>query len=400
MHLDWELCDLQQNVLTRLDNRKGGGWVELAINKGRRAFCPLSLDDPARELAQAIKTVLRVTMKDEALEGGSQPLFIGRVTIPDKASEAQKHELGLYASDPLFHLWRKLIRSVSGSTWNPKSFTGKDQSLLLWELIAAFSDHGIVKGDLAAASISRDRTYAPGKELGEALEQMAEVIGGPDFELEPVIASDGTLGQFNTFYPRQGEDKSDDVRFVFRNLGEDVLSFHESPGGEEIANRVVVMGAPNNQEGESSAVAVHPAYVAEHKGSIESHEGTFERREQLDDVKEIATLKAHAEGLVAALAYPTPYFDFVAAPEQFEGETGEGVPPRLGIDYWFGDTIGLEAHLGEEGDDPTVLTGRVTDGKITERASGQLDVQNTCAPEISSTGISGEAITMVVPQDE
>lgn len=400
MHLDFELCDLQQNVLTRLDGRKAGGWVELGVNKMRRAFVPLSLDDPARELAESIKSVLRVTLRDDDLEGGSLPLFVGRVIIPDKTAEAQKYELGLYASDPLFHLERKLIRSVSGSTWNPKTFTGKDQSLILWELIAAAAaDHGVAKGSIPT-SINRDRTYPPGKEIGQALTEMAEVIGGPDFELEPVVAGDGTLCNFNTFYPRQGEDKTDEVVFVFRNVGEDVLSFHESPGGEEIANRVVVMGAPNNSEGESSPVATHPAYVAEHAGSIEEHEGAFERREQLDDVKEAATLKAHAEGLVAQTAYPVPYFDFVAAPESYEGETGEGVPPRFGIDYWLGDTIKVEAFLGEEGDDPTVLTGRVTDAKVTERAPGQIAVELTCAPELSATGITGQAITMVVPEGE
>ena len=397
MYLDFELCDLKQNVLTRLDGRKPGGWIELGVNKGRRAFCPLSLDDPARELAAAIKTVLRITLKGP--DEYSVPIFIGRITIPDKAAEAQKYELGLYASDPLFHLERKLIRSVSGSMWNPKTFTGKDQSLIMWELLSAFTDHGVAKGSLPA-SINRDRTYPPAKQVGPALVEMAEVIGGPDFELEPVLASDGTLCQFNTFYPRQGEDKSEDVVFVFREVGEDVLSFHESPGGEEVANRVVVIGAPNNNEGESSPTTTHPAYVAEHAGSIADLGGVFERPEQLEDVKEAATLKAHAEGLLAQTAYPTPYFDFTPAPEQHEEETGEGVPPRLGIDYWLGDTIGVEAFLGEDGDEPDVLTGRVTDAKITERASGQIEVTHTCAPEISATGITGSAVTLLVPEGE
>ena len=395
MHLDFELCDLEQNVLTRLDGRKAGGWIELGVNRMRRSFCPLSLDDSARELAKAISTVLRITLKGP--EDFSMPLFIGRVVIPDKAADAQKFDLGLYALDPLFHLEKKLIRSAAGSTWNPKTFAGKDQALIMWELLAAFEDHGVAKGSIPT-SINRDRTYAPGKEVGEALIEMAEVIGGPDFELEPVIASDGTLCNFNTFYPHQGEDKSDEVVFVFRGAGEDAVSFHEAPGGEEIANRVLVVGAPNNSEGESSPIATHPAHLAEHLGSIEDHEGEFERREQLDDVKEGATLKAHAEGLLAQTAYPTPYFDFTVAPEQYEEETGEGVPPRFGVDYWLGDTIKVEAFLG--GDEPEELIGRVIDAKVAERESGQIAVELTCAPEVSTTGITGKALTLNVPEGE
>ena len=395
MHLDVDLCDLNQTVLTRLDRRKAGTYVELGVNAGRRALCPLSLDDDARALASAIATVLRITLKGPG--EFSRPLFIGRVTIPDSDADARKFDLALNALDPFFHLERKLIRSVSGTTWNPMAFSAKDQLQILWSLISSVTGHGVVAGSLPA-SVNRDRTYAPGKEIGPALVEMTEVIGGPDFELEPVVATDGTLAKFSGFYPRQGEDKSEDVVFVFRSAPEDLIAFKYAPGGEEICNRFLAVGAPSDSGSEASPTAAHPAYLAEHAASITAY-GAFERREQLDDVKESATLKAHAEGAVAASAFPTPYFSFTVAPERYEEETGEGVPPQFGVDYWLGDTIKVEAHLGDD-DDPLVLIGRVIDVKLTERQSGQLEVELTCAPEVSATGITGSALTLKVPAGE
>jgi hypothetical protein len=397
VHLDFELCDLDQAVLTRLDQRRAGGWVELGLCAGRRGFCPLSLDDEARELATAIDTVLRITLKGP--EEFSRPLFIGRVIIPERQRGTEGQSLGLTASDPYFHMERKLAREVSGATWKALAFAAKDQSQIMWSLIASVvADHGVVQGSLPA-SVNRDRTYAPGKEIGQALLEMSEVIGGPDFEFAPVLASDGTLAEFNTFYPRQGSDLSDSVVFECGGGEESATGLIYSPGGEEICNAFLAIGAPQDQEGESP-FATHPAYFAKHAESIDELD-QFEKREQLDDVTELATLKAYAEGSVATTAYPIPYFDFIAAPEQYEDEAGEGVPPIFGVGYWLGDTIKVLDHdaLDDDGE-PLELTGRVTDAKVTERESGQIEVKVTCAPEVSSAGVSGEALTLQVPEGE
>lgn len=394
MYLDWELCDLNQTVLTRLDGRRGGGRVELGLNAGRRAFCPLSMNDPALALADAIETVLRVTLRGP--DSFSLPLFIGRVAIPERGSEAGKRELGLHALDPLFSLDRKLARVVKGSVWEAVTFADKDQSQILWELIDAHEGHGIAEGDLPA-SVSRDRTYPPGKEVGQALVEMSEVISGPDFELEPVVASDGTLCRFNTHHPRQGADLSEGVVFVHGRTPHTAVGFRFSPGGEEIANRVLAIGAPREQEGESP-FAEHPAYLAEHDDSIDLYGEAFEKRLNFDDVVETATLESHAKAAVSAAAFPVPYFDFTAAPE-YAGVDGEGVPPVFGVDYWLGDTIAVEEYASST-DDPLHLEGRVTDAVVTERESGQIAVKVTCAPEVSSEGVTGEAVTLRVPEGE
>ncbi len=396
MELAVDLCDLEQNVLTRLDNRRGGTYVELGVNKGRRAFVPLSLEDPALGLVSAVDTLLRITLTGP--EEFSLPLFIGRVLIPEKKHEPEAEELGIYAADALFSLERALARTVKGSAWEAVVFAATYQESIMWALVDAAEGHGVVEGDLTE-SVKRDRTYPPGKEVGQALIEMSEVIAGPDFEFEPVAGKGtATIAQFNTFYPRQGSDLTADVVFEFGGGAQTVTTFTNSPGGEEICNRFLAVGAPQDHEGESP-YAIHPAYVAEHAASIAKY-GPLERRESLDDVIETATLEAQAKAAVAGSAEPIPYFDFTAAPEQVEEEAvgSEGVPPRFGIDYWLGDTIGCNAYLSGPDEDPEEFTGRVTDAKVEERDSGQVAVKVSCAPEVSSEGVTGEAVTVKVPE--
>lgn len=393
MNLAVDLTDLNQTVLARLDNRRAGTRVELGLNRGRRAFVPLSLEDPARDLVSAIDTVLRVTLQGP---GFSLPLFIGRVVIPERLSEPENRELGIHAIDPFFQLERALIRAVSDAGWQPVTFVGADQSQIMWSLIAARSRHGVVKGSLPE-SVQRDRTYAPGKEVGPALVEMSEVVGGPDFELQPTLATDGTLATFNTYYPHQGTDRSAEVIFVHGASPHTAVAMTHSPGGEEIVNRALAIGAPKDEIAEGDTLAEHPGFVAEHPESIARY-GPFERRLSLDDVIETDTLADHAMGAVASAAFPIPYFDITAAPEQVHEEEGEGVPPVFGRDYWLGDTIAAHDHAVPDGA-PLKLTGRVTDAIVTERESAQLEVKTTCSPVVAVDGVAGQAVTVLVPAE-
>lgn len=412
MHLDWELCDLNQNVLTRLDNRRGGGYVELGVNKGRSATVKLSIEDPAYDVAKAIETVLRVTLRGP--DEFSLPLFIGRIVIPNLSSVAEVEEIELNALDPLFHLERLLIRDASEpGSWLGRAYSELDQSEIMQRLVELAVGHGVIRGSYPT-SIKRIRTYPPTKDVASALIQMSEVEGGPDFELTPYpYVNDGTLAQLDCFYPKQGSDLSATVRFVHGAAPDSAVVFLHSPAGDAIANRIIAVGAPLEHEegGPPWSATAYPAYLAEHAASIAEF-GPFEQRLQLEDVLEAATLEAHAKAAVAANAYPSNFFDFTAAPEPVADETGDGVPPVFGRDYWLGDTVGVTAWLAgqwnedgtkfldEEGNEipPLELTGRVTDATVTEAASGQLSVKASCVTEASASGITGEPITVLIPE--
>jgi hypothetical protein len=398
--LAWELCDLKQNVLTRLDNRRAGSRVEIGISDARRAFCPLSIEDPAFALATPGNTVLRATLEGPA--AFKLPLFIGRVVIPETKSEPSSEEFGINAVDPLgYQLERALIRKVTGAIWESLVFTGVDQSLIMWELIAAAlangTIHGIVKG-LLPASIVRDRTYPPTKEVALALTQMTEVINGPDFMLTPTLASDGTLATFNTYYPKLGSDLSATVKFVHAHAPYTAEGFNLSPAGDDLINRVVAVGAPQQDPLAESTVGIYPGYIAEVATSIAIY-GVLEKRLQLEDVTLVPTLESHAKGEVATKAFPVNFFDLTTPAEQAESETGDGIPPAFGKDYFVGDTIAVETYLGPNEDEPNLkVTGRITDAKITENEAGQLSTKLTCAPPTAAAVATGSAITLLIPE--
>ncbi len=395
MYLDWELCDLKQSLLTRLDNRRSGGRVELAQNRGRAAFCPLSIEDEAYELAATMETLLRVTLRGPS--DWSLPLFIGRAVVLETKDEAGAEEFGISAQDAFFHLERLLIRQVTGTIWEPRVFAATAQEQIMWSLIEkAPVGHGVIKGVLSASGINRDRTYPPTKEIGLALQQMSEVINGPDFEFEPIVLSDGTIARFNTFYPKQGTDKSDDVVFVHREEPNSSTKFNLAPAGDEMCNRCIAIGAPQQEPTETSPYGLYPGYVAEHAASVALY-GALEKRLMLEDVIETPTLQAHAQAEVAAHAFPIPYFDFTSAPEPIGQESGDGVPPVFGQDYWIGDTVGCEAHLPALAE-PLELAGRITDARLTEDEAGQITTKLSCSIAVSSAGIGGQAVTVKIPE--
>lgn len=400
MKLSWELCDLKQNVLTRLDNRRGGARVELGLNAPRRAFVPVSIEDPSFALATPGNTVLRATLL--GAEGFNLPLFIGRVVIPETKSEPSGEEFGINAVDPLgYQAERALIRKVVAATWESLKFSGIEQTTIMWELIAAAiangSALGIAKG-LLPASIKRDRTYPPTKELALALKQMTEVIEGPDFMLTPTLASDGTLVTFNAYYPKLGSDLSSTVKFVHAAAPYTAEGFNLSPAGDQLVNRLVAVGAAQQDPTGESPVGIYPGYVAEVAASIAVY-GALEQTVEFEDVTVSATLESHAKGLVATKAFPINFFDFTTASEQADVETGEGIPPAFGRDYFIGDTVAVSTYLGASKTIPNLsLTGRITDAKVTENDAGQLATKITCAPTSTASSPTGSAITLLIPE--
>jgi hypothetical protein len=403
MRLDWELCDLNQNVLARLDNRRAGAKVEIGLNSYRRASCPISLEDPARGLAESMNTVLRATLRGPG--DFSRVLAIARVTIPEQSGSSDSDGEIIYATDALAECDAALIGRrippayayVPGSTVvvMPKWFYETEQSEIMWTVIEDSAIETVAQGSLEGY-VERNRTYPPGKSVGEVLLQMSEAIDGPDFEFEPVVRDDGVLCQFNTFHPKQGQDLSGEIVFAYGKSPFTATEFNFAPGG--LVNRATVVGAPIQDAFEGDSLLMHPAYIAKHEASIAEF-GTFEEYEALEDVSEITTLEAHAKAIVGAGAYPTPFFTFASAFEQVDSEVGPGVPPAFGRDYWIGDTIGLSVRTPDwtEGQDDLELTGRITDAELTELDSGQLAVRLTCSPQISDVDVTGEIATVIQP---
>jgi hypothetical protein len=190
------------------------------------------------------------------------------------------------------------------------------------------------------------------------------------------------------------------VKFVCGAESSTATQFIHAPGGDGIVNRAVVVGAPLNNETEEEGppvlAATFPGYVAEDLASIAEY-GAWEQLVQLEDVTQVATMQSHAEAVVAAAAVPIPYFDFTAAQEQVDEEEGDGIPPRFGLDYWIGDTVAVD-FWAPGATEALEVTGRITDATVTEQESGAVAVKSSCSPAVKSEGITGRAITIIVPE--
>src|SRR5688572_3162965 len=210
--LTFQLCDLEQTVLTDLDDRRDGGRVVIGRHAPRSAEVELALDDPAADLVSAGDTVLRCTV-----EGWSEPLFVGRANQADVTYDESRETMLVRGIDPMAHLERCLIFATLGfspAAISYKDFTAAQQAQIMWDLIdlVAGHEHGVAEGTLPN-SVTRTLSFPAGSSVAEAIRSVAGMLNGPEFEFTPTAATDGTLVTFNAFYPRQGSDKTATVVF-------------------------------------------------------------------------------------------------------------------------------------------------------------------------------------------
>ncbi|HEY6014062.1 MAG TPA: hypothetical protein VIU37_08640, partial [Candidatus Limnocylindrales bacterium] len=179
-----------------------------------------------------------------------------------------------------------------------------------------------------------------GTRLADALRSIVGLDGMPEFELSPVERT-GSMVEFNTYHPKQGEDKSASLILRLAVVGEEdtILEFGYEPTMGEIVNRYTVVG----EAGDNVAVKdglnfpAHPAYQASHAASIAEY-GVWEALDAAGSTSDATLLRHSAIARVAACAYPVAAFSASLDPDTAPEFAPDG-------DFWIGDTIGLEAAL-------------------------------------------------------
>lgn len=405
--LTWEIADLSQNVLARLDNRKAGASITIPQNDGRRATVTLDASDPA---LAASATVAGLPVLDKVLrvwiQGQGEPLFCGRIFAP--AAKGKDHTVTLNALDPWARLDRDVIQEFGGPANKQilyKQYAALDQSVIAQNLVGYGSnDHGIYapSSSLAAASVTRTLSYPVGQTLGQALRDLTNLNTGPDVELVPIInATHPTaLAQLYTYYPKRGTDKSASVVFEYGHGRQSAIDYEVTPAGESACNYLMVTGAQR-----VGSADWRIAFVAQHAASIAQY-GLLAKYEDRSETTDRTTLADYATSQVGQLHDPTAFFSFTQAPTTLPlppEPTGDGfgTPPSFGraADYYLGDTIALRIQpVGT--DDPSLqqtFTGHVTDAQLTELANGQIQIQVDCGPEIDTSGVTGVHYNAYLP---
>lgn len=156
-------------------------------------------------------------------------------------------------------------------------------------------DLGIVV-DPGSSGRLRDREYAAwdDKPLGEAIEQLSEVIDGFDFRLDTIRVGDGYERRLRLFYPRAGRDAAS-TGHVW-TWGSNAVAMEWPVNGERTANAIAALGA-----GEEAAmlrtVVTDTSVLAEGYPLLE---GSL----SLKDVSVRSTLEGHARAELANRARP------------------------------------------------------------------------------------------------
>lgn len=403
--LTWELVDREQTLLNTLDKRRAGANVTITLNDARRAECPLSLEDPALPAGLSpMDTLIRCTV-----EGWTNPLAVTRILVPESSQTADQEGTTLRGIDPFNHLERENdlwqdIPPIGGINFRTGLAFNEDQSQIMWDVIAAVEAQGaatgIVEGTLAGASVTRQIWFSAYKSAGDILVYVSELNGGPDFELAPVLATDGTLAHFNTYYPRQGSDKTATVVFEHGFGGQSASEFSDAPDGGQLINKAVSIGAATPDDPDTGVSGSHgnPTVVAEHDASIAQY-GTFMQVNTVED-RDFASVEAHARGIVAASAYPAAIFSF----KPDEDAEFDFAPPSEGGDYWMGDTVAVDAVLPYMANDSSPLRrkGRIVQAALTEvdDESGAVDIELICSAENVSSGITGASYNLVLREND
>lgn len=388
----WQITSRDQAVLANLEQHRLGR-VTVQRNGARSASVTISMDDAAALRVFPLACLLRAYLDGRLV-------FCGRITTPTFADDAGAGEGGatvtIEALDPWNHLERCFLSGPLvplGDVEPPLTFAAVDQSTIMQALIDAVADrdHGIIEGSLWTGGTDRDRTYYGGKQIAEAIAQMSDVIGGPDFELEPIEATDGTICRFNTF-EAQGSPRPAIFDYGFGQ--HNVAGFRDAPSGESVCNRFAAVGAAID--------GIAPAYVAQSATSQAHHGGTFERVEAIDDVSESGTLEDYAKEQVRVNAFALDYFDLTLPPQNddaFEGVdfTGSryGQPPVAGpvADYWIGDTILARIRRNVELD----VQGRIESITLEENERGTVAATITCTPiGAIATDVAGNTTSLTV----
>jgi hypothetical protein len=137
--------------------------------------------------------------------------------------------------------WQALFAArITALTQNYELVDNWDLGAIMWDLIdqsqlQANGDFGITEGTIQTSQIG-ERHYVY-KNIGDALVQLSEVIGGPDFEFTASKV-------FNVYSPKQGIARPD----VVFNYPGNFLKPSTQRDGTKMFNRIIASGAGTGTE--------------------------------------------------------------------------------------------------------------------------------------------------------
>lgn len=205
-------------------------------------------------------------------------------------------------------LFNQRVTSIS------QVYSPTDIGQIMWDLIdqsqlQTNGDFGITQGTIQASRLAERNTYSY-KNIKDAIIQLSEVIGGPDFEFTPDKV-------FNVYSPKQGRLITD---FSFTYPG-NIRSIGYEIDGSKMSNQVIFRGAGTGEQG---IISVQSDTTAQ--GTYKLRQSVYQRpdvsvQESLDDL-------AEEQLRVSSGLFTVPRIKVL------------GVEPPFGS-YWLGDEVNI-----------------------------------------------------------
>ena len=270
--------------------------------------------------------------------------------------------------------WSYYRRRVIGTR---RAYKQTDQLAIARQLLN--DAHAVTGGDIGVtvgtetSGVLRDRLYETWefKNLGEAVEELADVVGGFDFSIDVTWDTTGALTKlFRLHYPRRGRRQAQ-TGHVFE-VGRNVIEWDWPVDGTRYANRVHNVGAGQDASTKRSTRTASGQLVAGSAGG--PGYPLIEEVISNTDVTVTATLTAQANQALAVFARPVVVPSVTVRPEISpafgEWTVGDacrfrcppGLSPRFpdGLDD-FRRIVGYEMRVNDDGSEELRLTLGVED---------------------------------------
>jgi len=270
------------------------------------------------------------------------PVFRGPITQSEDQISTESHTVTYICHDYGALLARRLLTGTG-----PYTAVGRDQDLIVSDLLAAavnaHSSSGVSFSPASFLPVSlypadpagnlrgqsgraRDRTYYGSQNVGTAIDDLAKVIGGFDWDVKPSPVD--VTDNLRLFYPAQGVNRTD----IVLQYGSTVQALTRTVNSADYANYVRVLG--NNQSSDPT-----PQLYAEDWDStaisITTPAGLWMLGDDAADVTVQSTLNDKASGTLALDTILVPHYTLTLSPDAYTW----GHPN-------MGDTVGLVVQSG------------------------------------------------------
>jgi hypothetical protein len=245
----------------------------------------------------------------------------------------------------LVDLATRLAGNSAGGSFAPGSYVPV--------VVSNVNPDGTPRG--ALSGMLRDRVYPAQTVLGTALDQLAKVIGGFDYDILPLGATDHENDALRIFYPRQGVTRTAPVL----EYGGLVATLTRSVNSADYANYVRYLG--NNGSADPNAAQVYgETWNADAAAQVV---GLWSLPQNASDVSVAATLSQQAQGDLARYGVLTPSYTLGLAPGGFYAgmfNMGDTLPlvimsGRLKVNANV-RVVGIGYDINDDGDENVVVT--------------------------------------------